>query len=55
MLEAIEQVAEDVLSEQERAIYVQRLAVGAEEKSATSIKTEGCASKELKVALRKNW
>ena len=27
MLEAIEQVAEDVLSEQERAIYVQRLAV----------------------------
>jgi hypothetical protein len=51
MSETVEQVAEEVLWEENCAISVQRLAVGAEIESATFIKTEDCASNKLAPAV----
>jgi integrase len=50
MAEVVEQIAESVLFEEKRAIYVQRLAVGAELRNATLIKSESCVSSFLVAA-----
>ena len=51
MSEAVEQVAEEVLWEEKCAISVQRLAGGTEIENATSLTTEGCASKIMAPAV----
>ena len=47
MAEAVEQIAANMAIEEKRAIYVQRLAVGAERENATSVKSGSCVSQRL--------
>jgi integrase len=47
MAEAVEQVTANVLFKKNRAISVQRLAVGAERENATLLDSEGCVSKNM--------
>jgi hypothetical protein len=47
MAEAVEQLAAPMVIEKKRAIYVQRLAAGAERENATLVESEGCVSQNM--------
>ena len=49
--EVVSEMAESVLGTKKCALYVPRLAVGAERESATPCVTEGCASSNLAPAV----